>query len=249
MSTIPNDKYCTILEEEEDMFSGVCTNDGKKLWKYGIVPYVFNDNVSDELRSFVEKAMRMIEGVSFVKFEKKKTHQIDFLKIIEKGKFASYVGKKGDEQELHITKCEKIWPNTIGSIMHELMHALRFHHEHSRPDRDEHVDVGGNTGPNYDKHDESDVLCYGSFDIESIMNYSEEQGVTLKSGINARIGQRDRLSEGDIRALNNLYKLINASGLHHGYTRPDMISNSHRTVSSCRKKRILSHTTKRLRRK
>ncbi|RIA80045.1 hypothetical protein C1645_839393 [Glomus cerebriforme] len=40
MSTIPNDKYCTILEEEEDMFSVVCTNDGKKLWEYGIVPYV-----------------------------------------------------------------------------------------------------------------------------------------------------------------------------------------------------------------
>lgn len=46
-----DDKYCTILEEEEDMFSDVCTNDRNKLWKYGIVPYIFSKNVSEELKA------------------------------------------------------------------------------------------------------------------------------------------------------------------------------------------------------
>lgn len=38
------------------MFSDVCTNDEEKLWEYGIVPYVFKDNVSEELKDFVEEA-------------------------------------------------------------------------------------------------------------------------------------------------------------------------------------------------
>lgn len=30
---------------------------------------------------------------------------------------------------------------SIGTVMHEMIHALGFHHEHGRPDRDDHVDI------------------------------------------------------------------------------------------------------------
>ncbi|RGB35356.1 hypothetical protein C1646_759439 [Rhizophagus diaphanus] len=87
MSTIPNDKYCTILEEEEDMFSDVCTNDGKKLWEYRIVSYIFKH---DELKKFVMEAMKRITRISVIKFVKR-TNQRDYIKIIDKRKL-SYVG-------------------------------------------------------------------------------------------------------------------------------------------------------------
>jgi hypothetical protein len=118
--------------------------------------------------------------------------------------------------------------------MHELMHALGFYHEHCRPDRDEHVKIivkGDNkNNKNYEKLEKSDVLYYGPYDFESIMHYSEKQGVKIKSGTNSKIGlyglrsisfillhitiiknifhdsgQRERLSSGDIFALNKLY--------------------------------------------
>ncbi|GBC12577.2 zinc metalloproteinase nas-4-like [Rhizophagus irregularis DAOM 181602=DAOM 197198] len=219
-SILRNDKYCTILEEEEDMFSDVCTNDGKKLWEYGIVPYVFNDNVSDELKKLVMEAMKRITRVSVIKFVKR-MNQRDYIKISDKGKFSSYVGRIGGKQNLHVTKDEIRWPNTVGSVMHELMHALGFYHEHCRPDRNEYVHVG-RTSRNYERFKESDVLCYGPYDFESIMHYSEKQGVMLIPGVNARIGQRERLSDGDINALNNIYPAkyycyINTSGYPNSY--------------------------------
>lgn len=129
--------------------------------------------------------MRRIKKESTVKFIEK-TYQRDFIKIIDEGKFCSYVGRIGGKQKLHVTKDEIRWPNTVGSVMHELMHVLGFYHEYCRPDRNKYMHVG-RTSRNYERLKESDVLCYGPYDFESIMHYSEKQGVLLIPGINARI--------------------------------------------------------------
>merc|ERR1719184_495798 len=43
----------------------------------------------------------------------------------------------GDAQQVFLPpKCV-----SIGTVMHELMHALGFHHEHNRPDRDDYITV------------------------------------------------------------------------------------------------------------
>jgi hypothetical protein len=76
--------------------------------------------------------------------------------------------------------------------MHELMHALGFHHEHCRPDRDEYVYINAKINKENDKNykifAESEVLRFGPYDFESIMHYSRFQGVELKLGTNAKIG-------------------------------------------------------------
>ncbi len=50
----------------------------------------------------------------------------------------SFVGKKGGgPQAISIGKnCDK-----FGIVVHELGHVIGFWHEHTRPDRDHHVDI------------------------------------------------------------------------------------------------------------
>lgn len=118
--------------------------------------------------------------------------------------------------------------------MHELMHVLGFYHEHSRPDRDIYFNVNdeGAKNANYQKRSKSNSVCYSNtLDYHSIMLYRENEIMTLKEKINIKIGlygetilfvsyylstshnnkyfhnsgQRIKLSDGDINALNNLY--------------------------------------------
>lgn len=89
----------------------------------------------------------------------------------------SHVGMIGGAQELHLDySCFE-----TGNIIHELMHALGYFHEHSRPDRDEYLNiflenVEENKKHNFVKLNTSQYpydLAKYEFDFESIMIYGE----------------------------------------------------------------------------
>ncbi|CAB5116378.1 unnamed protein product [Rhizophagus irregularis] len=221
MSIIPKNNKCCAVLDEVDVYSDVYTSDNRKLWDNRTIPYKFDKDISFELKTSVMKAMERIAEVSSIVFEER-NDQKDYIKIVDKGGYWSFIGKQGGKQSLILTliyfaNIKKLsvtenWPHPIGHAMHELMHALGFHHEHCRPDRDEHIKIlvkGDNkSNINYEKLEKSDVLCYGPYDFESIMHYSEKQGVKAKSGTNSKIGQRERLSSGDKLALNKLYPRV-----------------------------------------
>ncbi|GES82165.1 peptidase family M12A-domain-containing protein [Rhizophagus clarus] len=185
--------------------SDVCVNDSKKLWKNGIIPYEFDYKVSEDLIRYVKSAMKEIAKIGSIKFVKR-TNQLDYIKIVNGGAYWSYVGKQGGEQELSVTEG---WPHPIGSSIHELLHACGMYHEHSRPDRDKYLIVQ-NGNDNYKKHNSSNVTCFGNYDFESIMHYPLHSRMNLKPGIKKKfeIGQRVKLSKGDIKAINMLYPCL-----------------------------------------
>jgi hypothetical protein len=84
-------------ESVSEPCSDVCVNDQKKLWKDGIVPYEFDNNVSMELKTIVKYAMKAISKVSSIRFVIK-TDQLDYVKIVDKDGYWSYVGKQGGKQ-------------------------------------------------------------------------------------------------------------------------------------------------------
>lgn len=49
---------------------------------------------------------------------------------------ASYVGFIGGEQPVFIGP-----PCIVGNIVHEILHALGFHHEHTRTDREQYIKI------------------------------------------------------------------------------------------------------------
>ncbi|GBC16895.2 astacin-like metalloprotease toxin 5 isoform X2 [Rhizophagus irregularis DAOM 181602=DAOM 197198] len=180
---------------------------GRLLLYTSDVPFFFNDNVNEELKDSAKKAMENISVKSAIEFLEitKSTKGTNYIEIIKGLEFLSNVGMQHNGNKLWVAE-GSAYP--VGQIMHELMHALGFYHEHSRPDRDEYLDVNNEAAKiaNYKKRSESNSVCYSNtLDFHSIMIYRENEKMTLKEGINFKIGQRIKLSDGDINALNNLY--------------------------------------------
>ncbi|KAH6934698.1 hypothetical protein HPB50_027213 [Hyalomma asiaticum] len=104
-------------------------------WPGGVIPYVIHRDLRNNI-SLIETAMRLMMYTTDLKFVRRKVER-DFIHIQSLKGCYSYVGRVGGEQPLSLGKgC--IY---IGTITHELMHAVGFYHEHSRPDRDKYIDV------------------------------------------------------------------------------------------------------------
>jgi len=119
----------------------------------------------------------------------------------------------------------------MGSFMHEILHSVGFYHEHSRPDRCKYliVDKKVSENINFKELSSEDGTSYGPYDLDSLMHYPEGPYMKLKeeeirdvkiglhtflfvsynfhvvTNIFLQSGQRERLSKGDIHALNRLY--------------------------------------------
>ncbi|RXG54646.1 Zinc metalloproteinase nas-39 [Armadillidium vulgare] len=121
----------------------------------------------------ITRAMRDIERKSCVKFVPRKD-EYDYVKIIfDSYKCYSNVGRRGGEQVLSLgIFCVMFYDR--GNVYHELFHVLGFHHEHNRPDRDDHVDVmwrniRREARNNFEKrHPNSVDLLSMPYDIEEI---------------------------------------------------------------------------------
>ncbi|XP_061731795.1 bone morphogenetic protein 1-like isoform X4 [Nerophis ophidion] len=132
----------------------------------------------------------------------------------------SYVGRRGGgPQAISIGKnCDK-----FGIVVHELGHVIGFWHEHTRPDRDQHVSIIRDNiqqGQEYNflKMEPGEVDSLGEvYDFGSVMHYARNtfsRSVFLDTilprddvnGARPPIGQRLRLSKGDIAQARKLYK-------------------------------------------
>jgi hypothetical protein len=87
-----------------------------------------------------------------------------------------------------------------GNVLHEMFHAVGFLHEHQRPDRE--LVVASNLSQNHNFR-MVPGSCMGPIDVDSISFYPDLPMRTDEW--QQRIGQRRRLSEGDLRALRVLY--------------------------------------------
>ena len=93
-------------------------------------------------------------------------------------------------------------------VLHELGHAIGFHHEHNRPDRDEYISV--NADPDDDISAQVGKLYYVrtlqlGYDYASIMHYGSLGGLIESKG-DVPFGNAQELSPLDIKKTNRLYK-------------------------------------------
>ncbi|XP_041914774.1 bone morphogenetic protein 1-like [Alosa sapidissima] len=191
----------------------------ERVWPDAVIPYVISGNFSGSQRAIFKQAMRHWEKHTCVAFIERSTEESYIVFTYLPCGCCSYVGKRGGgPQAISIGKnCDK-----FGIVVHELGHVIGFWHEHTRPDRDEHVAIFRDNiqqGQEYNflKMEPGEVDSLGeTYDFDSIMHYARNtfsRGIFLDtilprydvSGVRPPIGQRTRLSAGDVAQARKLY--------------------------------------------
>ncbi|XP_072460593.1 meprin A subunit beta-like isoform X3 [Notamacropus eugenii] len=191
-----------------------------------IIPYVLEDSLEMNAKGVILQAFERYRLKSCIDFKpwEGEDNYISVFKgsghqqhIYVKGIwcFSSVGNIQAGKQSLSIgTYCDK-----IGSVQHELLHALGFWHEQSRPDRDDYITImRDRILPVYLNHfdisneTESDSLGV-PYDYTSLMHYgknafrrgTEPTIITKMPKFLDAIGQRLDLSDYDIEKLSRLY--------------------------------------------
>ncbi|XP_023223900.1 bone morphogenetic protein 1-like isoform X1 [Centruroides sculpturatus] len=209
----------SLHTRSEEWKRTLAISDTNSLWEDGIVPFEISPNISESLRRTIRTAIRKWESVTCLRFvladETIHEYSVYFENEGECG-CCSYVGKYGRKQEITLMEdgC-----NLISTVLHEIGHAIGFHHEQMRPDREKYIKVlyehiEEAYADQYEKLSEEDIDTLGfTYDFDSIMHYASDyfsSGGETMAIINNHTGmplneERHFLSRLDIAIANKLY--------------------------------------------
>ncbi|KAF5880287.1 high choriolytic enzyme 1-like, partial [Clarias magur] len=151
-----------------------CTSSTCKWHKSGngkvYVPYVISRQFSSSEKNVIEDGLKSFGKLTCVRFIPREDEK-DYIFIKSDVGCYSYVGRQVGEQVLSLDRKGCVF---FKVIQHELLHALGFHHEQSRSDRDEHVKIlYENIEPgkenNFKKYDTINLNT--TYDYNSVMHY------------------------------------------------------------------------------
>merc|ERR1711934_938523 len=194
-------------------------------WPNKILYYRLTGRFSTWQRQQLEETLRRLErriGSNCVKFRRSRRWDAhwDAVKIRQGSKCNAAVGYKGSRTKQRMSLGRKCWRRR-GTIMHEFLHSLGIHHTQNRWDRDQYVQVNKwNVHPdnkhNFEEQPKREADFFGlPYDYDSVMHYRGSDFarnpnirtiVTKDWRKQSRIGQRRRLSEGDVRLIRKMYQ-------------------------------------------
>ncbi|KAH8337531.1 hypothetical protein KR074_000236 [Drosophila pseudoananassae] len=191
-------------------------------WPNATVPYTISEEFEAPQVAYIKLAMEIIQQSSCIRFQPATEDDENYVTVIP-----SSTGCSSNVGYQPGIRTVKLKPNELdlgcfklGTIQHELLHTLGFHHQQCSPNRDEYVkiveeNISEGHEKNFVKYEASEVEDFDqAYDYGSILHYSsmafsingEATIVALKPEGQALMGQRLIMTETDVNRLNTMYK-------------------------------------------
>ncbi|XP_031179627.1 high choriolytic enzyme 1-like isoform X1 [Sander lucioperca] len=183
-----------------------------KTGSYVYMPITIGPEYSIAERNIIINSLLTFHQSTCIRFVWRTT-QRDYLSFFSGTGCWSYVGRQGGVQPVSLLRKGCLYTNTV---QHEVLHALGFHHEHVRSDRDSYVSIlTANIQPgfvsNFVKVATNNLGT--PYDFNSVMQYSKysfsKNGlptITAKGNPNLVFGNAPQISVNDVARVNKLYK-------------------------------------------
>lgn len=188
-------------------------------WPKGVVYYMFDEKLEPFKIDVIKRGIHHLKKRTCIKFVHipKDSRRKSYIRFFSGDGCYSRIGRDPNDIEQKISigdGCER-----IGTVVHEIMHALGFFHEHTRPDRDKFIKIDWTNieqahARNFQKYPRDLGSSFGKpYDYDSVMHYSKfafcknrDVPTIVPTDSNATIGQRLGLSYYDREEINKLYK-------------------------------------------
>ncbi|KAG9260969.1 low choriolytic enzyme-like [Astyanax mexicanus] len=176
------------------------------------IPYIISNQFRPKQKDLITSVLKTFEKSTCIRF-KPRDREEDYIDVQSlEGLCYSFVGRTGGGQTLSLNSRGCLYKNTI---QHEFLHALGFHHEQCRSDRDKHIRIlYENIIPgeehNFDKEDTNNLNT--PYDYGSVMHY--ERDAFSRNGqptmvpipnSNVAVGRAEEMSANDILRIKRLY--------------------------------------------
>ncbi|XP_055636106.1 zinc metalloproteinase nas-14-like [Toxorhynchites rutilus septentrionalis] len=191
-------------------------------WPNGIVPYQFDASCGQrQCQPAILNAIEVLHRINCVRFVPKSVDQVEHIRFHHsKHGCGSWVGYRPNRSEPLDVRLDDACLGVTGAVQHELLHVLGLFHEHTRPDRDEYVEIlWDNIEPNFRQNFVKGSYEYMDtfglpYDYESLMHYPSfafarpGSTVTMLSRQNrsSEFGQTKGASFWDLEKVKQMYE-------------------------------------------